>query len=527
MPDDHPTPAMLDRLLAGASTSEESTWVLAHLVGRCETCSRYVRGALARAGRPPAGPEAYDQAFASSLARSSAEIPGIHAEQLEAAALWATLEPAVATTTSCWAIRHPASGALFGWHADPARLALLYWESLAVDDRCELVAQAAGALAKETHVRAWKSAWHHWTRNAGARSRAVERAVTAWLRRDPRDLDAALSALSEEVFPEDPAFAAMDGELPAPRDARMALDYATAALVAGEVDLARQPLQIRLPSAVGCGRDGGVGGRRDPLSRSQARSTFCVPYGLRRVEPTPRSRRAGLGALPLGGGGGSSRWSATAVSVDSRAGSWPRSRAAIPSLRSAAAPALTDRHRPRSFWSVPTGGAAASGKSRGGPPRSVPLPCLARSPRRSSARLAVGTPPMPAAPSVRLRACGCQMSSSHAGSCARSQVILRDSRLRELWGGAPRRRSRATSRSRSPGSFSGWRRRSRGGRYGSSRRSLRHRRLRAGCSLVRPSRDRCSDRCGASRDNHLALCDRLIKASRSFADERPFFRERE
>ena len=92
MPDDHPTPEMLDRLLAGASTSEESTWGLAHLVGRCETCSRYVRGALARAGRPPAGPEAYDQVFASSLARSSAVIPGIHAEQLEAAALWATIE---------------------------------------------------------------------------------------------------------------------------------------------------------------------------------------------------------------------------------------------------------------------------------------------------------------------------------------------------------------------------------------------------------------------------------------------------
>src|SRR5260370_36285599 len=92
----------------------------------------------------------------------------------------ALLEPSVATT-SCWAIRHPASGALFGWHADPARLALLYWESLAADDHYELVAQAAAALAKETHVRAWKSAWHHWTRNADANSRAVERAVTAWL----------------------------------------------------------------------------------------------------------------------------------------------------------------------------------------------------------------------------------------------------------------------------------------------------------------------------------------------------------
>jgi hypothetical protein len=58
MTDDHPTPAMLDRLLAGASTSEESTWALAHLVSRCETCSRYVRGALAQTARPPGGPEA-------------------------------------------------------------------------------------------------------------------------------------------------------------------------------------------------------------------------------------------------------------------------------------------------------------------------------------------------------------------------------------------------------------------------------------------------------------------------------------
>jgi hypothetical protein len=90
--DDHPSPEMLDRLLAGASTSEESTRVLAHLVRHCETCSRYVRDALARAGRPPGGLGAYDQAFAGSLRRSSAGIAGIHADQLEATALWATLE---------------------------------------------------------------------------------------------------------------------------------------------------------------------------------------------------------------------------------------------------------------------------------------------------------------------------------------------------------------------------------------------------------------------------------------------------
>jgi len=50
---------------------------------------------------------------------------------------------------------------------------------------------------------AWKSAWQHWTENTRAKSRAVG-AVIAWLRRDPRDLDAALSALAQEVFP-DPA----------------------------------------------------------------------------------------------------------------------------------------------------------------------------------------------------------------------------------------------------------------------------------------------------------------------------------
>ena len=160
------------------------------------------------------------------------------AETLPAGATLLEPRPMIAPM-SCWAIRHPETGALFGWHADPERLALLYWDTLTADDRHELVALAAAALEKETHRFAWKSAWHHWTRNAGAKSRAVERAVTAWIRRNPRDLDAALSALAEEVFPDDPPFEAVGAELPEPRDARMALDYATAALVAGEVDLAR------------------------------------------------------------------------------------------------------------------------------------------------------------------------------------------------------------------------------------------------------------------------------------------------
>jgi hypothetical protein len=151
-----------------------------------------------------------------------------------AALLEGTVRP-----TICWAIRHPETGALFGCHADPARLALLFWETLAADERYELVARGVAALEKERHLRAWKSAWHHWTRDAGARSRAVERAITAWVRRDLRDLDAALSALAEDIFPEDPADLGLGGGLPEPADARLALDYATAALVAGQVDLAR------------------------------------------------------------------------------------------------------------------------------------------------------------------------------------------------------------------------------------------------------------------------------------------------
>jgi hypothetical protein len=64
--------------------------------------------------------------------------------------------------------------------------------------------------------------------------------VTAWVRGDRRDLDLALAALSEDPFPDDPAWLdGEDGELAEPVDARLALEYATAALVASEVDLAR------------------------------------------------------------------------------------------------------------------------------------------------------------------------------------------------------------------------------------------------------------------------------------------------
>jgi hypothetical protein len=65
--------------------------------------------------------------------------------------------------------------------------------------------------------------------------RAESRPGIGRKRADPEGLWAA----SEDPFPDDPAWLdGEDGELPEPADARLALEYATAALVAGEVDLA-------------------------------------------------------------------------------------------------------------------------------------------------------------------------------------------------------------------------------------------------------------------------------------------------
>src|ERR1700674_1287444 len=56
------------------------------------------------------------------------------------------------------------------------------------------------------------SAWYHWTRDAGAKRRAVQDAVIAWMRGDPDDLDTALSALCRHqgalATPFEPAFRA-------------------------------------------------------------------------------------------------------------------------------------------------------------------------------------------------------------------------------------------------------------------------------------------------------------------------------
>ena len=167
---------------------------------------------------------------------------------------------------------------------------MLYWESLAADDRCELVAVAVAALDKASHRRAWTSAWRHWNRDAGTRRRAVEEVVTAWLRGDRRDLDLALAALSEEPFPDDPAWLdGEDGELPA--DARLALEYATAALVAGEVDLARH---IYVYTAVAAHDRGQLPALMSTLTAvTDHLDDQPPPPAGRGPRPAPRLRRAG------------------------------------------------------------------------------------------------------------------------------------------------------------------------------------------------------------------------------------------
>jgi hypothetical protein len=90
-PADHPTPALLDRLLTGTVTDAESRWALAHLVGRCVVCSRYIRRALAAADPIP-GPSRYDTAITTALELTTATRQALHADRLQATALWATLE---------------------------------------------------------------------------------------------------------------------------------------------------------------------------------------------------------------------------------------------------------------------------------------------------------------------------------------------------------------------------------------------------------------------------------------------------
>src|SRR5258708_154598 len=104
------------------------------------------------------------------------------------------LEP-VDSSTTWWAIRHPRTGVVFGWHADARRVRRLYWQAISEDDRLDLVAEAVAKVKDGHHELRWKAAWSHWTRDAGLRDRAAERAVTAWLRRDRAAIEAALGKL--------------------------------------------------------------------------------------------------------------------------------------------------------------------------------------------------------------------------------------------------------------------------------------------------------------------------------------------
>ena len=138
-------------------------------------------------------------------------------------------------------------------------------------------------------VTAWKIAWGNWTRDAGAKSLAVERAVTAWIREDAVGLDDALSALSEEVFPdEEPVPGAQDPALPDPPDARLALDLANAALLAGEADLAQY---IHLYAAV-------AGGDRRQLP-ALVSTLRAVLYHLQVDDPLSSSDAGQVGVGPL------------------------------------------------------------------------------------------------------------------------------------------------------------------------------------------------------------------------------------
>jgi tetratricopeptide (TPR) repeat protein len=91
MTDDHPTPEMLDRLLAGTAADPESRWAVAHLVGHCEVCTRYLRAALDEMDAAD-GSARYDALFTGVLDRSASGLATIRAELLEATTLWGKIE---------------------------------------------------------------------------------------------------------------------------------------------------------------------------------------------------------------------------------------------------------------------------------------------------------------------------------------------------------------------------------------------------------------------------------------------------
>jgi hypothetical protein len=150
----------------------------------------------------------------------------------------ATLLEPVDSSASWCAIRHPRTGAVFGWHADPERLVRLYWQALGEDQRLELVAEAVARSKSREHRFMWQCAWSNWTNGFGARVRAAERVAAAWTDGDKLELEGALAALAEVLYP-DPD---LEPPAPAPGEARpdaFSLGLASAALVEGDDELAR------------------------------------------------------------------------------------------------------------------------------------------------------------------------------------------------------------------------------------------------------------------------------------------------
>ncbi len=160
----------------------------------------------------------------------------IMAERLPAGAT--LLEP-VDSSAIWWAIRHPRTGTVFGWHADPHRLVRLYWQALGEEERLDLVAEAVARIKNAEHRFMWQWAWSHWNIGLGTKVGAAERVAAAWIRRDRQGLEHALAGLAEALYP------LPDGEVavPPPGGATgpedLSLRLAAAALVQGDGKLAR------------------------------------------------------------------------------------------------------------------------------------------------------------------------------------------------------------------------------------------------------------------------------------------------
>ncbi len=200
---DHPAPEILDRLLAGTITDADSRWALGHLVGRCDVCTRYLRGAL-DALDAREGAAHYDQVFTASLEHSSARISAIRSEQLEATTLWVILSNTAPAQRldlilsdpryHTWAVaeRFLASAAEFHWQDTPSglhacRLALAIAERLPAaaypsglnhDLRARALAGLADALRldQQPHA-AWETLCQAWAALDAGTGDPLERAA--------------------------------------------------------------------------------------------------------------------------------------------------------------------------------------------------------------------------------------------------------------------------------------------------------------------------------------------------------------